>query len=123
MKCENPLCIRCATVAPLPIDERPHVCIPPEVKAELDAVLHEANDACGTCGVGYRLPSGRCDHCDCIADPVFADMKTAPDDKRILLFAGGEWTIGQWNKRRTLWTDDAGYALLPTHWEPLPSHP
>lgn len=23
-----------------------------------------SDDLCGTCGIGFRLPSGRCDHCD-----------------------------------------------------------
>ncbi len=24
------------------------------------------SDSCKTCGVGFRLPSGRCDHCDAL---------------------------------------------------------
>lgn len=27
-----------------------------------------ADDMCGTCGIGFRLPSGRCDHCDTVVE-------------------------------------------------------
>lgn len=31
------------------------------------ASLHPV-PSCGTCGIGFRLPSGRCDHCDSMVE-------------------------------------------------------
>ncbi len=31
---------------------------------EIDEIQNIAGYVCQTCGIGYRLPSGRCDHCN-----------------------------------------------------------
>lgn len=33
------------------------------------------DELCATCGIGYYLPSGVCDHCNCIRKPTIEDLE------------------------------------------------
>ncbi len=39
------------------------------------------DELCDKCGIGFFLPSGRCDHCNCVAELASVRAQLTPEEK------------------------------------------